>query len=185
MKLSMRSELTQAEMEGAKSPSDLAHCLMKSHYSEPSILLARFLYALKILGHRRYGYRAMRRIYSILNECIDHPPAIQSSSDIKFEIDAHVNVDKNTFLLNQYLATACRLIPPKCCGSFILYCAKQLGHNPEKYSTPCEVITKMLEQQIISPDNHLEFMEDALITAGVSERVLQEYQDLCTKSKLD
>ena len=172
----MRSELKQSERDEAKFPSDLAHCLMKSHYHDPSILLARFIYALKILGHRRYGYRAIRRIYSTIST---NP----SSLDIEFEIDEHVGANRKDFLLNQYLATACRLISQKYSKRFILCCAKKLGHNPEKYTTPCEVITKLLDGDLLTLDNHVDFMEEAMITADVPERVLQEYQDVCSESK--
>ena len=170
MKLSMRSELTQDERDDAKSPSDLAHYLQEQ-YDSPLVLQARLIYTLEILGHRSYGYRAVRK----LEESYKPPP---------FDIVTNLppKVDKEEFLLYQYLATACRLIPQDCCEHFIYHCAEKLeGYNHNMFTTPCEVLTTLLQETVLKPDNHVDFMEDALIEAGVPESTIQKYNTICNK----
>ena len=167
VKLSMRCELTQDERDSIKDTLSLCNCLLK-HYNPTNLeeLLSRVIYALEILGHRRYGYRAIRKIEK---KC--KPPP--------FDIDGLV--EKEKFLLHQYLAVACRLIPQSSNRSFIIHCAKELSHNPNKYATPCSIITQLLEQDKLTVKNHKEFMEEALIKADFSELQLNVYHDTCNR----
>lgn len=166
----MRCEIAQNVRETARSPSDLVTPLME-HYDNPEIVYARFIYAFQILGHRLYGHRAIRKM-----ECVR-----RAQGDIQFDIDNYGTVDEREFLLHQFLAIACRVIPSDCRESFIAYCANEMGHNRNNYNMPCEVLTRLLMENKITTENHVELMEDAMIKAGVPETVLQEYQEICDK----
>lgn len=170
MKLSMYEELTEAERNDAKSPSDLATYLMKHDYN-PQDLLERFIYTLRMLGRRHYGHRAARNLEKSFCHRFNTIGPVKS------------NVDRQKFLLYQYLVTACRLIPSDCCKCFICQCARVLGHNPKKYKTPCQVLVKLLHENELTCDNHVHFMEDLFVKAGVSESVMEEYENMCTKIK--
>ena len=172
MVLSMRRELTEDQGQNDRHPSDLVTYLME-HYDNPDIVYSRLVYTLQILGHRRYGHRAMRKLEA----------SRKSNNDRPFDIDFHIKVDKNEFLLHQYLAVACRVIPPDCWNNFIAYCSNEIlgGHNPSLYKTPCQVLTKMLEEDKVTPENHEEVMEEALINAGVPEQSLEKYQEICSQ----
>ena len=172
MKLSMYEELTQTEKDDAKSPSDLARHL-KKHYDNSLDVQERLIYTFKILGHRHFGYRAARKLEKSLgSRC--HPFDIVPSQ-------LYCQVNRQKFLLCQYLVTACRLIPQDCWEGFIKQCAKRLGHNWHKYDTPCQVLIKLLQQSKLTCRNHVDFMEDALVKAGVSESIMEEYENICNK----
>lgn len=174
MKLSMYDELTQDERNNANSPSDLATYL-KKHYGNPQDLLERFIYTLRMLGRRRYGHRAARNLEKSSTRSKCHPyNNIAPAKSI---------VDRQKFLLYQYLVTACRLIPSDCCKSFIHLCVKKLGHHPNNYETPCQVLTKLLQLNMLTCDNHVDFIEDLFIKAGVSESIMEEYENMCIKIK--
>ena len=174
MKLSMHEELTQSEKEAAKSPSVLAVCL-KKRYDNLEDLLARFIYALRMLGRRHYGHRAARNLektFSSLTRCHPFDNMVPTKS----------KVDRQRFLLYQHLVTACRLIPPEHCDAFVHQCAKikNLEINERKY-TPCQVLIKLLHENKLTCDNQEDFMEDAMVKAGVSESIMDEYENICTK----
>ena len=170
MKLSMYEELTQAEKDDAKSPSDLARYL-KEHDYNPQDLLERFIYTLRMLGRRHYGHRAARNLEKSFCHQFNTIGPVKSK------------VDRQKFLLYQYLVTACRLIPSDCCKRFIHLCAEMLGHHPNNYETPCQVLIKLLYQNKLTCDNHVDFMEDLFIKAEVSESIMEEYENMCTKIK--
>lgn len=171
MKLSMQSELTQTERDNANtcSPSDLLHCLQKK-YLTPAVLYARITYTLKIVGHRFYGYRAVRKMEKACT-----PPDF----DVATQLPSTINIEE--FLFHQCLAVACRLIPVNNWDSFIFHCAEMLNHNPNIYSTPCQVMTKMLKEGVLTADNYKDIVEEVLIKAGVPEGILHKYHESCTK----
>ena len=164
MKWSMQTELSLTERDKVKQPSDLYHAL-KNSYKDPAVLLARFIYALERLGHRRYGRRAVREL-----EVAHCPP--------RFDL-ANLKADRNNFILHQCLAMVCCILPRDCYDSFIAYFAKKLGVNPKKFQTPCHILTKLLERKFITPDNQLDLIEDALIKVELSENKIKEYIESC------
>ena len=173
MKLSMHEELTQNEKESARSPSDVARCL-KKYYDNPQDLLARFIYTLRILGSRHYGRRAARNLEK----------AVGSGWHPFDNVPTKSKVDGQRFFRYQHLVTACRLIPPERCDDFVHQCAKikKLEINVEKY-TPCQVLVKLLHENKLPCDDQEDFMEEAMVKAGVSESILEEYEKICIKIK--
>ena len=169
MKLSMQSELTQTERDSANSPTDLLHCL-KRKYITPTELYARMAYSLEIVGHRFYGYRAIRKMEKVCT-----PPHFE----VVTQLHSTANIDK--FFLYQCLAVACRHIPDSSWEGFILHCAEMLNHNPSRYTTPCQVITKMLQEGVLTTENYEDIVEEALIKVGVSESILHKYHKSYTK----
>lgn len=98
MKLSMLSELTQTECESIARPSDLYHAL-ETYYPDKDVQLARYIYALEKLGHRRYGCRAIRALDK------QHRPK-------PFNLDQlPKKVDQSVFLVHQRLAVLCCMLP--------------------------------------------------------------------------
>ncbi len=174
MKLSMHEELTQTEEDDAKSPSDIARYLTR-HYDIPQDLLARFIYTLRMLGRRHYGHRAARNLEKAFGSRW-HP------FDNIIMVPTKSKVDRQKFFLYQHLVTACRLIPPEGCDAFVHQCAKlqNLEINVSKY-TPCQVLVKLLHKNKLTCDNHEDFIEDAMVKAGVSESILEEYEKICNK----
>ena len=168
MKLSMQGELTQTERDSANSPSDLLHSL-KEKYITPTVLYARIIYTLEIVGHKFYGYRAVRKMEKVYT-----PPHFDVATQLH-----STNTDE--FFLYQCLAVACRLIPENSWDSFIFHCAEMLNHNRGRYTTPCQVLAKMLQEGVLNTENYRDTVEEALIKAGVSESVLHKYHKSCTK----
>ena len=165
----MYSELVQTERDNANSPSDLLHCLKKK-YITPTLLYARFIYTLEIVGHRFYGYRAIRKMEKVYT-----PPHF----DVATQLHSTINTDE--FILHQCLAIACRLVPENTWDSFIFHCAEKLNHNRNRYTTPCQVLTKMLQEGVLMTENHEDIVEEVLVKAGISESVLHKYHKSCTK----
>lgn len=166
LKLSVRSELSQDECEKVKSVSDLYHALAK-HYADPIVLLARFIYALENLGHRRYGHRAVRELsrYSL-------PPFDLTMAKLRPEMTG------NDFILLQRLAVLCCMLPESCYPKFISHFAKKkLNANPSIYQTPCDILTKLLLELIITTDTLFNEIEEALIKVELSESQIKEYFD--------
>lgn len=169
LKLSVRSELTQEECDRVISASDLYHALAK-HYTDPKVLLARFIYALEKLGHRRYGHRAVRELSS--NHSL--PPAFTDLAKVKFR----PAVDRNEFILLQRLAVLCCMLPEGCHPKFTSHFAKKkLNANPSIYQTPCDILTKLLLERVLTTDNLFNEIEEALIKVELSESQIKEYFD--------
>ena len=166
LKLSTRSELTQRERDEVKRPSDLYHALA-NHYSDPAVQLARFIYALEKLGHRRYGSRAVRELGQANGIIFDH---------------TKLNGDTNIFLLHQHLADLCCMLPNTYQSKLIDHFAKELQINPSTCKTPCEILTKALEKEILTADDHINVIEDALIKVGLSENKIKVYIGSCQRA---
>ena len=108
LKLSAQSELTQNERDGVKCASDLYRALAK-HYTDLKVLLARFIYALEKLGHRRYGYRAIRVL-----PITDRPAPFDHSK-------LQPKVAESEFIFFQRLAALCCMLPRSYHTNFIAY----------------------------------------------------------------
>ena len=169
IKLSMHNEISEDFRENTKSLSQLYNHLKSRYNNDPTKTIVRLIFALEILGHMRYGYRAANVLKKLFK---DDPPALDMSPAMKED-----------FLFQQLLAIACKLLPSNCYKKFIRYCAKQMRHNQRLYRTPCEVIRVLISTTTLTKDNCSEFMEDALIKAGLSESKLQMYSNQCSKSK--
>ena len=163
MKLNFQGELTEAQLEKIRHPSDLYHALAAQCYTDTDMQLSRFIYALEKLGHRRYGCRAIRK----LEERFCPAPL-----DL-----AKLKVDMNYFILLQRLTVLCCMLPDECNSKFSAFFAKKADTNPNKYPTPCKIIKKCLKKHIITSENHLDMLEEALIRVGLTENQIQEYFD--------
>ena len=132
LKLSAHSELTQNERDGMKCAK---------HYTDLKVLLARFIYALEKLGHRRYSYRAIRVL-----PITDRPAPFDHSK-------LQPKVAESEFIFFQRLAVLCCMLPRSYHTKFIAYFAKKLGINPslQLHPTPCDILTKSLME--ITTDN--------------------------------
>ena len=162
MKLSMLSELTERECESIARPSDLYHAL-GTHYPDKDVQLARFIYALEKLGHRRYGCRAIRA----LDE--QHRPK-------PFNLDQlPKKVDQSVFLVHQRLAVLCCMLLRDNYEKFVKYFTKKFQGNPSKYETPWEILNECLKREILTPANHLDEIEEALIKVETPESMIGEY----------
>lgn len=171
MKLSMYEELTQNEKDNSKNPSALARHLEK-YYDNPQDLQERLIYTLRMLGRRHFGHRAARKLEKLFGSQY-HP--------FDNMVPAKSKIDRRRFLLYQHLVTACRLIPPDSWKGFIHQCAKILKVNERKYKTPCQVLIKLLHENKLTCDNHEDFMEEVMVKAGISESIMDEYENICIK----
>ena len=168
MKLSMYNEISEDFRENEKSLSQLYNHLKSRYNNDPTSTLVRLIFALETLGHMRYGSRAANVLKKLFK---DDPPALKKT------------ITAEDFHFQQQLAIACKLLPSNCYKKFICHCAKQMGHNRRWYKTPSEVIRVLISTTTLTKDNCSEFMEDALIKAGVSESKLQMYSEQNNKSK--
>ena len=171
MKLSMRLELSQSELETAKHPSDLFHGLSK-YYDHLEIVVARLMYALKILGHKRYGQRAIRE----LEQLPQTPETFHPDTDVK-----HGTCLEN-FYLHQCLALACRMVPNgESANRFVTHFANILKINPSTVSTPCEIIIKLIERDKICSKNQLNLLEEAFVKLNLSDSHIRDYTENCKR----
>ena len=167
IKLGLRSELKQVQLDTIRSVTDLYDVLQRV-YDDPEKVFARLVYALTLLGHRRYGKFAIRKLPQ-------RPPEFNPLTSLP----AHV--DPESFFLHQCLATVCRIIPEEgdTIERFIKHVAKLMCVNPSTLKTPCEALIKLLELVKIDQVNHLDLIEEALIKCGVSENTIKEYLTTC------
>ena len=139
MKLGMRSELTQVQRDESRSPSDLYHAI-ECHYHDSSVCLARFIYALKRLGHRRYGYSAIHQLseFSIVEPPAFHPTTCLGTD--KFKIFR--------FLQNLVEVLVCLKGNQDTQDKLIRYFVEKHLHgtNPNNIKTLCRLFTLLLER---------------------------------------
>ena len=147
MKLGMRSELTQVQRDEAKSPSDLYRALeCRYRFQDSSVCLSRFIYALKRLGHRRYGHRAIRQLrdFSIIEPTAFHPADYLGENDLKIFKFLQSLVEVLVALKGKQ-NTQQKLIK--------YFTEKHLnGANPSNIKTLCSLFTLLLEREIITVD---------------------------------
>ena len=165
MKLGMRSELTQAQRDESRSPSDLYHAI-ECRYHDSSVCLARFIYALKRLGHRRYGYRAIRQLseFPIVEPPAFHPTTCLGTDEFK----------RFRFLQNLVEVLVCLKGNQDTQDKLIRYFVEEHLHgtNPNNIKTLCHLFTLLLEREVISADRPQALVE-ALNKVGathISER---------------
>ena len=165
MKLGMRNELIQAQRDESRSPSDLYHAI-ECHYHDSSVCLARFIYALKRLGHRRYGYRAIRQLSGF---SIVEPPAFQPNTYLGTDELKLFRFLQNLVEILVYLKGS-QDTPDKLIRYFV---EKHLhGTNPNNIKSLCHLFTLLLEREVISADEPQALVE-ALKEVGathISER---------------
>ena len=155
MKLGMRGELTQTERDIALKPSDLYHALAK-HYKQP-IALARFIYALKKLGHRRHGCRAVGQLreFSI-------------SKPRKFNPATYMRREKlKLFQLHQCLVEVLVHLGEKYYPKLISHFTRTHLHgtNPKTIDSPCALFKQLLDKAVIREDS-MDIMVDGLRKIG-------------------
>lgn len=155
MKLGMRGELTQTERDAAHRPSDLYHALVK-HYEEP-VALARFIYALENLGHRRHGHRAVRQLseFSIPKPGRFDPVANMSREEVKSFQFYQCLVDVLVHLEEEYY--------PKLISHFTKTYLQ--GINPNTIDSPCALFTQLQDKAIIKRGN-TDILADGLRKIG-------------------
>ena len=170
MKLGMRTELTETQREAAKSPSDLYFAL-GLHYDDPTLLLSRFIYALELLGHRRHGFRAVRKLDDF---------AIQKTT--QFNPAHFVSEDKlKEFHFNQCLVKVCAHLEASYHSRLIAYFTRTHlgGTNPRMIHTPSKLIIKLLERQLITTTDQNALLEALVIVgAGKSTEYIYRYRHL-------
>lgn len=174
LKLSMSSQIDLAyiDLEEITRPSELCYRLFdKPRYrDDPEMCLNRLIYALKILGRRRFGYRTIRRFEA------RHKPTKH------FDVDSPLitHEEKKDFLMRQDLALACRHIPKECLEAFVKLCAEELdGANPRTSDSPCKIITRLLQERKLTVENYRDFIEDTLVEAKLSDNEMKLYYDNC------
>ena len=144
MKLGLRTELTQAELDPTTTPSDLYH-LLERNYCDSEVLLARFIYALEKLGHRRHGLKAVRELD---NFDIEKP---------KQFIPADIIDPTKLQLFNFYqcLVEVCSHLDPSYYSRLIKLTTKTYlgGRNHKLIKTPCKLFVILLEHRKITKDD--------------------------------
>ena len=173
MKLGMQSELKQIDTEKAERPSDLYHALeCRYQYQEPSVCLARFIYALKRLGHRRHGHRAIEQLNYFIPEPTEfHPATYMSRNDLKM-FEFLQNLVGILVSLKEKHKMQQKLIK--------LFAEKHLNRtNPNNIKTLCSLFTLLLQREIITADRPqalIEAMKEVSIPLRDHERYnLQSY----------
>jgi hypothetical protein len=128
------------------------------------VCLARFIYALERLGHRRHGYRAIDQLsdFSIVEPPDFHPATYLGRDELKIF----------RFLQNMMKVLVC--LKGDTQQKLIKYFTdKHLhGTNPSNIKTLCSLFTLLLEREVISPDK-TQALAEALKEVGatdVSER---------------
>ena len=163
MKLGMRSELTQVDRDKAKRPSDLYRALeCRYRYRDSSVCLARFIYALKRLGHGRYGYRAIEQLseFSIRKPSTEFRPATyMSKKDLK----------KFKFLQN-LVGVLVTLTEDNKIQQMLIkhFVEKHLNRiNPRNINSLCSLFILLLEREVITADEPQALIE-AMKEVGVA-----------------
>ena len=151
MKLGLRAELNQAERETAHVPSDLYHLLRKK-YTNSEVLLSRFIYALEKLGHRRHGFRAVRKLQ---NFGIKKPKQFNPADEITHPAKARL------FNFYQCLVEICRDLEVSHYEQLSTYFTKIFlgGTNPKLIKTPWKLFINLLDRKIISEDDQKSLVE--------------------------
>lgn len=168
IKLSLRSELKQTQLDNITRSSDLYNALKNSKvYDDEHSILARIMYALMVLSHRRYGHNALRRLGK---EQCQSPFKISSLP---------ARVDHAKFSMCQCLATACVVLKPENNERFIKHFANQLEINRNTVKTPCEIFVKMLQSDKITSENYHDLIEEAMVKSHLSDEKIEEYQKRC------
>lgn len=142
----MRTELSGTVRESARRPSDLYVALSESvYYYDPTVLLARFLYALEKLGRRRHGHRAMRQLAEF---SITEPS--------KFSPEDHMSGDQlQEFLFHQLLVKILVKLGKGCDQKLIGYFTMHHLHgaNPRVIKDPVTLFTVLLQTGVIDKNN--------------------------------
>ena len=146
MKLGLRGDVKEGELEKAKSPSDLYNILTKSRLAnkhDSDIILARFVYALEILGHRRHGFRAVRK----LKDNSIRKPTQYSPTGNQDEI--------REFNFFQCLVQICVHLDNKHYQPLFNYSTKIYlsGINPSNFNKPTQLLTRLLHERIITTED--------------------------------
>ena len=145
LKFGMRTELSQEKRDAARKPSDLYIALSEStHYQNihPTVLLARFVYALTKLGHRRYGRRAIEQLSRF---SIEKPT--------EFCPAEYMRDDKlQEFLFHQCLVEIMVKLKEGSDNQLIRYFSKNHFHgaNPRMISDRVMLFTELVHRGIIT-----------------------------------
>ena len=145
MKLGMRSEFHQTELDTARKASDIYNILVNKHREA----LARFVYALEKLGHRRHGFRAVRK----LKEFSIQKPSQYMPSGGKREVQK--------FNFFQCLVEICVHLDANLYSRLFAYSAKVLlgGTNPKKFETPCKLLICLVNREVMHAGDQTKLVE--------------------------
>lgn len=148
MKLGMRSEPHKAELDRANKASDIYNILANKH-DQMDEALARFVYALEKLGHRRHGFRAVRK----LKEFSIKKPSQYKPSGGKDEV--------KKFNFFQCLVEICVNLDANLYSRLFAYFAKVLlgGINPKIFETPCELLIYLVDREVIQTEDQTKLVE--------------------------
>ena len=162
--MGLHTDLQETELETAHTPSDIYNLLFEKHSLEVS--LSRFIYALEKLGHRRYGFRAVRKSREL---SIEKPSPYVPVGDRE-------KVQKFNFY--QCLVEICvHLDHKKYYRRLSAYCASLLldGANPYNMETPCQLLIQLLHRDIINKDDQNKLV-DALGIIGADRCIDDIYK---------
>lgn len=150
MNLGLQAELKRAEMETVKSASDLYHQIERK-YSNSEVLLSRFIYALEKLGHRRHGFRAVKKLdeFGIKKPKQFNPAEIIHPTKVQL------------FNFYQCLVEICRDLEVSHYKRLLTYSTKTYlgGTNYRLIKTPWKLFATLLERKIISEDDQTCLLE--------------------------
>lgn len=141
----MRSEFRQAELDTANKASDIYNILANKHDKA----FTRFVYALEKLGHRRHGFRAVRK----LKEFSIKKPSQYMPSGRKHEVQK--------FNFFQCLVEICVHLDANLYSRLFAYSAKVLlgGTNPNTFETPCKLLTRLVNKGVIHTEDQTKLVE--------------------------
>lgn len=169
IKLSLWSELNQTQLDSIRKVYDL-YDVLKGKYDSEQKILSRIMYTLMMLGHKRYGCYALKKLRREHYDQFD-PSCLPESP----------GADQNRFCICQRLATICIVLPQENRERFIKYFAKQLKINRSTVTTPCEVLVKMLEFNKINYENHKDLLDEAAFKSHLSDDAISKYKNRCEK----
>lgn len=161
MKLGLQSDLLQDDLDKATRPSNLYNALVKRRLAnewDQEVLLARFVYALEKLGHRRYGFRAVRKIENFgIKRPAEYCPVGEQAKVKEFHFF-------------QCLVEICVHLDVKHYRPLYKYSAKMHfnGTNPKLITAPAHLLTLLLYEGVITIDKQ-EHLVEALEIIGADK----------------
>ena len=163
MKLGLQTDLQETALDRAQTAAEIYILLTSKHSIEVS--LSRLIYALEKLGHRRHGFRAVRKSRDF---SIEKPsPHVPDGDQEKVQ----------KFYFYQCLVEICVHLDKKYHRRLSAYCASILldGISPYNMETPCQVLIRLLHRAIINKDDQNKLV-DALGIIGADRCIDDIYK---------
>lgn len=132
-----KNKVPYEKLQKARQPSDIFHVLEEKLGTKAAE--QRFIYALKKLGNRRYGFACIEEYRQIVGK---HPPP-------RFE----TRNEPAHFGLCQCLVGICVKAKEEVSKALFLYCGPLLNINPENFNSLAHMFTIMYQDKKITPDD--------------------------------